>query len=299
MVDIVKLTSSALKDVGDAVNSALKKSTTFSSFLESSVYNGARKAIIESKSVENYFHRIFPDMSGIMDKLNDIIEFLNDFSYSEILKDFLEIIKDIDLETIKNARKFFDFKDPIKLDDIIETMDDEFDLFNGEIKEYQPVDKNWYPDIDYSPRVYNGKTLNYYDFVKIRKNLAYFTEKKGFPMAFAKDLNFTMFIGIRIPTGFTVHKLETIKLWKKEKSARWRKVMIYYRGAEFTQFAISLASQFPYISSSMFYLLQEFALRTLREFPIYENLAYTSSLNDGLIIANWDKIKKEFEREYD
>lgn len=279
-------------------------------------YDLIKFSLTNSKTIERWLERtVKKAQEGFMGKIDN----LNDF------------IGLIDKDTLRNVTKYVDIEDWIKLDDIVQGIDEEFELLMLDIPEYQPVKKSWYPQIDYSSRKYtierraypnmdfydegkaqgyiyekNGNEyyerhaeLSYKDTVKIRENLSYFTEKKGFPMAFARDLNFTMFIGIRIRTGWTVHKLKTIEMWKKKPHKRWREVKIYYRGAEFMQFAEQIASTMPYISSALWYIKKEFEERTLRNFPIYENLAYKSSLNDGLIKANWDKIKEEFEREYD
>lgn len=143
------------------------------------------------------------------------------------------------------------------------------------------------------------RKISYKQTIIIRKQLSLFTEKQGFPIAFAKDLNFTMFIGLRVPTGYTVHKVKTIELWKDDKSARWRKVMINWRGAEITNTAISIMSAVPLLGNAVLPTLIGIREKSLMEYDIFENLAYVSSLNDYVIKANWDKIKKKLKKEYE
>lgn len=165
---------------------------------------------------------------------------------------------------------------------------------------YDEVLSHYYSELQrWKDGVKEWRELHYHMYVKIRENLAYFTEKKGFDTKFAHDLNFTMFIGIRVPTGWTVHKLKTIDLWNENPSSRWREVIIYFRGAEFTDFIKEFASELPFgIGSVCLMAIDQSSERTAKRYPIYENLAYKSSLNDWLILANWDKIKLEFRKQY-
>lgn len=270
------------------------------------VYEGVKWAWNNSGTLQrNIEQKILGPIINEIKKISGIdLGFLTelDDEFTRDLLDIIETIKSIPA-MIRKIGDYYDFSDLTIIDDLFSYIDEEFNLLTGQIDEFKPK-TSWYNGIiNYASHRYKTpegekRSIEYYETIKIRKQLSYFTEKQGFPVKFAHDLNFTMFIGLRVPTGWTVHKLKTIELWNRNRSSRWREVMINYRGAEFTSFAKKVLTKAPAVGWLINGFINQSQERTLKKYPIYENLAYKSSLGDELILANWDKIKEELRREY-
>jgi hypothetical protein len=172
-------------------------------------------------------------------------------------------------------------------------VDDWFDQMNDAVVEVvNHPSKRWYPDINFDETSNGG--IHYYETIKIRMLLQKIHEPEGFPIRFCRDLNFTQFLGISIPTGFTVHKLQTINLWKNDKSSRWRQVYITWNGLELDNYLYSILGFVPIYGPALVTMIRATVYESaIRLYPIYENLAYRSALNDNIILANWDKVVKE------
>ena len=175
-------------------------------------------------------------------------------------------------------------------------------MSDSNAKSVNEVKESWYPDIyrksDSARTGYRAKRtdsgIQYWQTIKIRKLLQKIYESQGFPIRFARDLNFTMFVGIAIPTGFTVHKLKTIQLWLENRSSRWREVYISWKGMEYDDYLYLVVGYVPIFGNAIVNTIRaRIYEESARKFKIYKNLAYRSALNDKTILANWDYICQE------
>lgn len=152
--------------------------------------------------------------------------------------------------------------------------------------------KDWYPFIDYSKPTATG--ILPHMTIKIRMFLKKIFESEGFPIAFARDLHFSMFIGYQTVMGFTGHKTQTLELWMNDPSKRWRTIMVGWKGLEIENQLWQLAGSLGIPFSSTFITLMRILIfnETTREYEIFSNLAYRSMINDVVILANWDKVRE-------
>ncbi len=230
-------------------------------------------------SVETLKHAIanikIPDTSG----LQEMMKWINLYN---------KFIEDNNIEYDYIAEKL----NESAMDNYIQRADNEyFQFMNENTKAFDTPVKSWYPMIHFDKT--NGG-INYYETIKIRMLLMKIFQKKGFDIKFAQDLVFTFFVGLSLPSGFTIHKSETIALWRDNPSMRWREVIINWRGLENQRLTSMTLGYIPFgigsaINNVISVILQE---HTQRRYKIFENLAYKSNINDGLILANWDKIKR-------
>lgn len=232
------------------------------------------------------------------DKFSNFIA--NSVSKAIGIDNIKQIVRDIPklVEMVPKILKTIEY-DPLIFDDLVAQLDDEARLLTRtDFSEINNPKKEWY-DHDWSPaETMDGRLVHYYETRKIRVLLQKITLNKGYPVAFAQDLVFSMFVGLRVPTGWTVHKLRTIDLWVNNKSARWRKVIINFRGTELTSMILQVLQTLPYVGTSLVFQQIGLAENSCIEYDIYDNLAYESALNDGVILANWDRVKARLEQYY-
>lgn len=147
-------------------------------------------------------------------------------------------------------------------------------------------------DIDYSPYISerSGKKIEYWQTISIRYEFKKIYRPKGYPANYLRNMAYFSNMGIMIPYGYELSISSTKALWEQDKKAWWRRVKVLYEGVDpFTQWIMNYG--LPWLS---IFTPQNIMLLVTggAEIFVFPNMGFRETLNDKLIFANWDMVKK-------
>jgi hypothetical protein len=154
----------------------------------------------------------------------------------------------------------------------------------------------------------------YYETIKIRQIMEKKYKAKGYPARFFYYVGFFSEVALEIPEGWEIWKEMTFANWTQEwfalelypgakgKCKRWREVAVRWANTIELGLLDVILNFFrrmgPYgaILGEFVDTIESFMGYSYMWIPIYESLGFKNTINDVLIMYNWDKIKRDLEQ---
>jgi hypothetical protein len=152
--------------------------------------------------------------------------------------------------------------------------------------------KEWYPGINYSKTaLYEGKyEYNHFMTIKIRKAYEKHYKSQGYPLSSFHKIDFDSGVSLWIPNFYDIAFTKTMELWLDDLSQAWRYVYIVYSGSPRIKSLLALIPWFDVDTALKYFFYQNPV-----KYNIWDNLAFFNTAHDNLILANWDRIRRELE----
>lgn len=163
------------------------------------------------------------------------------------------------------------------------------DLIEGKLSHIDEVKPEWY-NIDYSPAIYKGHKVYYWQGIKIRSILSGNLKSKGYPVMSFRKISFDSGISLWVPSTCDIDFFGTANRWKENRSDRWRNVNLMYVGSNKLRAILNLI---PVFNAEA--LLQTIMRELYISINVWDFMAFYNTAHDKLIIANWDKVKAQIE----
>ena len=153
---------------------------------------------------------------------------------------------------------------------------------------------------DYTPihKVPTEGGIYWWMGIKIRKKLANYKNKYGYPVRFHNSMDTYGGVMFWISEYYRVYTEATKIRWTMKPDERWRTIVIQKANLDFTgELVIDIVEKIPIFGDIIVSTIYDIQKVDFLFYPLYENIAFYNTLNDVLIYSNWDKILMELNKE--